>query len=52
MSYLETRNFIHRDLKAEHILLGKDSEVKVAGFAFARSVGTDVRYVDQIGKPK
>ncbi|XP_050400024.1 tyrosine-protein kinase SRK2 [Patella vulgata] len=36
MAYLETENFVHRDLRAANILVGEHYEVKVADFGLAR----------------
>ena len=38
MAYLESQNFIHRDLRAAHILVGDKLEVKVADFRLARAI--------------
>ena len=38
MSYLETENFIHRDLRAANILVGDNHQVKVADFGLARAL--------------
>ncbi|XP_071119659.1 tyrosine-protein kinase STK-like [Haliotis cracherodii] len=44
MAYLESRNFIHRDLRAGNILVGEHYDVKVADFGLARVVD-DGQYV-------
>ena len=36
MEYLETENFVHRDLRAANILVGEHHDVKVADFGLAR----------------
>ncbi|KAL8596170.1 hypothetical protein ACOMHN_021210 [Nucella lapillus] len=36
MAYLETENFLHRDLRAANILVGEHHNVKVADFGLAR----------------
>lgn len=36
MAYLESKNFVHRDLRAANILVGVHNEVKVADFGLAR----------------
>ncbi|XP_064604816.1 tyrosine-protein kinase SRK3-like isoform X2 [Liolophura sinensis] len=38
MSYLESHNYIHRDLRAANILVGLNNEVKVADFGLSRLV--------------
>lgn len=39
MAYLESKNYIHRDVRAANILVGDNSVVKVADFGLARLVG-------------
>jgi len=41
MAYLETQNFIHRDLRAANILVGDNNTVKVADFGLARILTDD-----------
>uniref|UniRef100_H2YT87 non-specific protein-tyrosine kinase n=1 Tax=Ciona savignyi TaxID=51511 RepID=H2YT87_CIOSA len=38
MAYLETNNYIYRDLAARNILVGKNNCVKVADFGLARAI--------------
>ena len=41
MSYLEEKNFIHRDVRAANMLVGKNNTVKVADFGLARVLDDD-----------
>ena len=43
MTYLEERDYVHHDLCAKNILLGKNLVCKVADFGFARIVDDGVR---------
>lgn len=36
MAYLESQQYIHRDLRAANILVGENNTVKVADFGLAR----------------
>ncbi|XP_053390610.1 tyrosine-protein kinase SRK2-like [Mercenaria mercenaria] len=38
MAYMETKNYVHRNLRATNILVGDHNKVKVAGFRLARSI--------------
>jgi len=40
MQYLESQNYIHRDVRAANILVGNYNVVKVADFGLARLVAT------------
>jgi serine/threonine protein kinase len=42
MSYLEEKNFIHRDVRAANILVGENCNVKVADFGLARLTSDDI----------
>ena len=42
MQYLESKKFIHRDVRAANILVGDHNVVKVADFGLARLVAEDV----------
>ena len=41
MQYLETVNFIHRDLRAANVLVGENLIIKVADFGLARILDED-----------
>uniref|UniRef100_H2YT88 non-specific protein-tyrosine kinase n=1 Tax=Ciona savignyi TaxID=51511 RepID=H2YT88_CIOSA len=42
MAYLETNNYIYRDLAARNILVGKNNCVKVADFGLARAIKEEI----------
>ena len=42
MAYLEQRRYIHRDLRAANILVGKHQVCKVADFGLARLISEEV----------
>ena len=44
MSYLEDKNFVHRDVRAANMLVGENEIVKVADFGLARVI-VDGEYV-------
>ncbi|KAI8774249.1 tyrosine-protein kinase SRK2 [Biomphalaria glabrata] len=44
MTYLESVNFVHRDLRAANILVGEHYDVKVADFGLARILEADDIY--------
>ena len=41
MSYLEEKNFVHRDVRAANMLVGENNVVKVADFGLARVIEDD-----------
>ena len=41
MAYLESENYIHRDLRAANILVAENNNVKVADFGLARLIKSD-----------
>lgn len=36
MNYLHKKSILHRDIKTENILIGKDNEVKIADFGISK----------------
>ena len=42
MAYLEQKRYIHRDLRAANILVGKHQVCKVADFGLARLISDEV----------
>ncbi|PAA90245.1 hypothetical protein BOX15_Mlig013558g1 [Macrostomum lignano] len=49
MAYLESLNFVHRDLRAANILVGDNNWVKVADFGLARMTAEDDIYTADEG---
>ena len=41
MAYIEQNNYIHRDVRAANILVGKNQNCKVADFGLARLIEDD-----------
>ena len=41
MAYIEQNNYIHRDVRAANILVGKNQVCKVADFGLARLIEDD-----------
>ena len=41
MAYIESMNFVHRDLRAANVLVGSLMECKVADFGLARLIVDD-----------
>lgn len=41
MAYIETNHYIHRDLRAANVLVGKNQVCKVADFGLARLIEDD-----------
>ena len=51
MAYIEANNYIHRDVRAANILVGKNQVCKVADFGLARLIEDD-EYNAQQGTSK
>ena len=47
MSYLERKNFVHRDLRAANILVGEHCNVKVADFGLSRVLDDEIYEASQ-----
>jgi len=41
LEYMHSKGIVHRDVKPEHILLGKDMYAKLIDFGFAKQLGSD-----------
>ena len=41
MAYLEKEKYVHRDLAARNVLVGNNSEVKIADFGLAKVIEDD-----------
>jgi len=52
MAYLESKNYIHRDLRAANILVGENNDVKVADFGLARLMNDEDAQVYLAGDGK
>ena len=52
MAYLESKNYIHRDLRAANILVGENNDVKVADFGLARLMSDENSQVYLAGDGK
>ena len=48
MAYLESQNYIHRDVRAANILVGENNTVKVADFGLARVIEAKASEADDV----
>ena len=44
LSYLESKNFVHRDIAARNVLVSSHDCVKLADFGLSRLIETDTYY--------